>query len=147
MVTKNERYCRNEAELLDFRNEYENSPYWITMGITFDQLTQEQARIKIPLQTAHLNMNGTIHGGVIVSILDAVMGVTLRHQIYKSKVATMSLTTQFIKPTFDGSTVFATANVIHAGKRVASMEGKIINENDEIVASGVSTFMINRNVD
>ncbi|CAH0130674.1 Putative esterase Rv1847 [Peribacillus sp. Bi96] len=125
-----------------FKNEYESSPFWKQMGIEMDQLDQNHVRIKMPMTPNFLNVNGSVHGGVTAALLDSIMGVTLRHKFYEAKVATVSLTTQFIAPVFVGTIIYATAKVVHSGRRIASLEAKLESETGELLAGGIGTFMI-----
>lgn len=134
----------DEQYISTFRNDYESSPFWKLLGIEMDQLNPEYVRIKLSINQSFLNVNGSVHGGIVASMLDSIMGVTLRHQNYDAKVATVSLTTQFIAPVLEGMVVYATAKVVNAGRRIASLEAKLESESGEILASGVATFMIKR---
>ncbi|MDR7076081.1 acyl-coenzyme A thioesterase PaaI-like protein [Neobacillus niacini] len=56
----------------------------------------------------------------------------------------MSLTTQFIAPVLEGTTIYGTAKVFHCGRRIASLEAKIESDSGENLATGIGTFVIKR---
>ena len=129
---------------LSFKDEYEKSPFWKLLGIEMDQVNSDSVRIKLSMTPDFLNVNRSVHGGIIASMLDTIMGVTLRHQNDDAKVATVSLTTQFIAPALEGTTIYGTARVVHCGRRIASLEAKLESESGEIIASGIGTFVVKR---
>lgn len=125
-----------------FKAEYESSPFWQYMGIKFDSLEGDQIRIKMPLTSNYSNVNGTTHGGIMASLLDSIMGVTARHHNFPAAVATISLTTQYIAPGIEGTTIYATARVVHSGRKIVTMEAKLESDSGKLIATGVGTFMI-----
>ncbi|MFE4706927.1 PaaI family thioesterase [Peribacillus simplex] len=130
---------------MTFKDTYESSPFWKLLGIEMDQVNPEFVRIKLSITSSFLNVNRSVHGGIIASMLDTIMGVTLRHQNYDAKVATVSLTTQFIAPVLEGTTIYGTARVVHCGRRIAALEAKLeSSESGEILATGIGTFVIKR---
>lgn len=131
-------------QLITFKDTYESSPFWKLLGIEMDQVNSELVIIKLSITPSFLNVNGSVHGGIIASMLDTIMGVTLRHQNDDAKVATVSLTTQFIAPVLEGATIYGTAKVVHCGRRIASLEAKIESDSGEILATGIGTFVIKR---
>lgn len=133
-----------EEDLSSFRNDYESSPFWQLLGIEMDDLNPEMVRIKLSMSPSFLNVNRSVHGGIAASMLDSIMGVTLRHQNYDAKVATISLTIQYIAPILEGTIVYATAKVVNAGRRIASLEAKLESETGKILATGIATFSIKR---
>lgn len=122
------------------RNEFEESPFWKHMGITFDRLEADDVIIKMPVKKEILNSNGVLHGGAVATILDSIIGATIR-STRNVKVATVSLTTQFIAPMTEGI-LFASAKVINPGKRIQYVESKVSNEKGEIIGTALGTFAI-----
>lgn len=134
----------DQKELDQFRAEYESSPFWKYLGIQIDQLSPDLVRIKLPVNSGFLNVNESAHGGIALSLLDTIMGVTLRHQNINSTVATISMTTQFISPAFEGDTLYATARVVKAGRNIAFLEGSLESENGKVIATSIGNFLIKR---
>lgn len=122
------------------RNEFEESPFWKHMGITFDRLEPGDVIIKMPVKQELGNSNGVLHGGALTSILDSIIGATIR-STREVRVATISLTTQFIAPVKEG-TLYARATLINDGKRIQYVESKAFNERGETVGTALGTFAI-----
>ncbi|WP_085993071.1 PaaI family thioesterase [Oceanobacillus senegalensis] len=122
------------------RNEFENSPYWKHMGISFKKLESGKVIIHMPVKNQLMNSNNVIHGGAITSLLDSVIGATIRSS-KKVRLATITLTTNFIKPVSEG-TIYATANLLNSGNRIQFVEAKVLNENNEILGTAQGTFYL-----
>lgn len=122
------------------RKEFEESPFWKHMGITFDRFEPGDVIIKMPVKKELGNSNGVMHGGALTSILDSIIGATIR-STREVRVATISLTTQFIAPVEEG-TLYARATLINDGKRIQYVESKAFNERDETVGTALGTFAI-----
>ena len=80
----------------------------------------------------HMNLLSTIHGGVLASLLDTVMGCAL-----------MTMHTKFIRPvTLESGPLKICGAVDHRGRRQCTMSGKIITPDNKLCATGISTAMI-----
>ena len=81
-----------------------------------------------------------MHGGALTSILDSIIGAAIRSK-REVRVATISLTTQFIAPVKEG-TLYASAALINSGNRIQFVESKAFNEKGLTVGSALGTFAI-----
>jgi uncharacterized protein (TIGR00369 family) len=122
------------------RNEFEEAPFWKHMGMTFERLEPGDVIIQMPVKNELLNSNGILHGGAVTTILDSIIGATIR-STRDVKVATVSLTTQFIAPVREG-TLYASAKMINQGKRILYVESKVSNEKEETIGTSLGTFAI-----
>ncbi|WP_264739044.1 PaaI family thioesterase [Cytobacillus firmus] len=122
------------------KSEFEASPFWGHMGITFERLEPGEVIIKMPVKKELLNSNSVMHGGAIASILDSIIGATIR-STREVRVATISLTTQFVAPFTEG-TLFASATIINPGKRIQYVESKAMNDEGEIIGTALGTFAV-----
>ncbi|MGA5688772.1 PaaI family thioesterase [Cytobacillus pseudoceanisediminis] len=128
------------AYLQWLKDEFEESPFWQHMGISFDRLEPGDVIIKMPVKEELLNSNSVMHGGALTSILDSIIGATIRSN-REVRVATISLTTQFIAPVKEG-TLYASATLINSGNRIRFVESKAFNEKGLTVGSALGTFAI-----
>lgn len=129
---------------MDLKERYESSPLWDLIGIKVDSLESNQAKIRLSVTKPLLNGNQVLHGGIFSTLLDAAMGINFKLRVGEVKFATISLTTQYLKPAIEGETLFVTAEVIQQGKNIASIEARIVNERGELVSIGLATFKITR---
>jgi uncharacterized protein (TIGR00369 family) len=92
----------------------------------------------------HYNPIGTVHGGVITTVLDSALGCAVHSLLPLGKAyTTLELKVNFIKAiTKSNGELTATARVIHAGSKTALVEAQITDSTGKIYAHSVSTCMI-----
>lgn len=104
---------------------------------------------RLPVRREHLNPHGVVHGGVLMTLLDAAGGRCLvdvpvpgTGDVILSSV-TASLTSEFALAVREG-TLFATATPDHIGKLLAFVRMKICLSavDGPLVARGIATFRI-----
>ncbi len=90
------------------------------------------------------NMIGSVHGGIITTLMDTALGSAVQSVLPAGRVATtMDLHTRFHRPvTAATGKVFAKARVVHAGRRSATSEAHLVDGAGTIYATGTSTLMI-----
>lgn len=87
----------------------------------------------------HLNPHGTVHGGLIATMLDVAMGGAVAETGGESPV-TVSLTVTYLEPGRPGR-LEARANVRKRGKRLLVVEGEVVQDGD-VVADALATFAV-----
>ena len=90
------------------------------------------------------NLIGSVHGGIVTTLLDTALGTSVQSLLPPGKVATtMDLHTRFHRPvTTAVARVFADARAVHVGKRTATSEARLIDADGKIYATATSTLMI-----
>ncbi|MFJ8063220.1 PaaI family thioesterase [Psychrobacillus sp. NPDC096426] len=128
---------------MDLINRYEESPFWALIGLKVDSIEENSAKIKLNITPNLLNGKGILHGGVIATMLDAVMGINIKLRSSEIQLATINLTTQYIKPVKLNEVIYASAEIIQFGKNIVCIEARITNENNDHVSIGIGTFKVN----
>ena len=85
----------------------------------------------------HLNPHGTVHGGVLATMLDVAMGTAVASAGGDSPV-TVSLTVTYLEPGRPGR-LTASARVRKRGKRLLVVEGPVEQEGD-VAADALAAF-------
>ena len=114
------------------------------LGMRFDEL--EHGRVVMSLQTRpdFANPLGTVHGGISATLLDSVVGCAV-HTTLPAGVGytTLELKVNYIRAVQTSDvTLRATGTVIHAGRRVATAEGRVVDDRDRLIAHATTTCMI-----
>lgn len=120
--------------------EFENSQFWNFVGFEFMDIEEGKATIKIQLRDEILNMQKMLHGGIIMSGLDLVMGLCARTLGTKA-VSTIQLEVRFLQSIYDGAAILK-SELIHCTKNTAVLKGTVENLNGELVAFCTSTFKL-----
>lgn len=118
--------------------------------VGYEILTDDEgACFRLPIRRDHLNPHGVVHGGVLMTLLDAAGGRCLVDQqvpgsgeVILSSV-TASMTSEFALAV-RGGTLYATAAPDHIGKLLAYVSMRVCLDavDGPLVARGVATFRI-----
>jgi uncharacterized protein (TIGR00369 family) len=118
----------------------------ITRWMNFSLETVERGHVVFAMEPDEklYNMIGSVHGGIITTLMDNALGSAVQSVLPAGRVATtMDLVTRFHRPvTAATGKVFADARVVHAGRRTATSEAHLVDVNGTIYATGSSTLMI-----
>jgi len=95
-------------------------------------------------QEFHYNPIGSIHGGVISTVLDTVMGCAVHAHLPKGKgYTTLEVKVNFTKPvSLRSGRITAEGKLIHLGKSTALVESHLKDDEGKLYAYGTSTYML-----
>lgn len=111
-----------------------------------EELEHGTVTLSIPTRPLFANPLGVLHGGAAATLLDSVMGCSV-HTTLEPGVGygTLELKVNYIRTVpIDGARIIGTGTVIHAGRQVATAEGKVVDEAGRLVAHGTTTCLIYR---
>lgn len=97
----------------------------------------------LKVEEYHLNSKNTVHGGVIATMLDNVIGDSIAIAVNCS-VVTINLNINYVAPVKVDSLLTATGKIIQQGYRISMAEGIIEDEKGNLIAKGIGTFKIIR---
>lgn len=90
------------------------------------------------------NPMGTVHGGIIATLLDSALGCAVQTVLPEATgYTTLGLEVKYLRavPT-DAGTLTATGTVIHAGRRQATAEGRLTDDAGRLLATATTTCII-----
>lgn len=133
----------------DFLNGIMNgeiSPAPIAETLDFHPFSLEEGKAVFEFEAKefHYNPLGSVHGGVITTVLDTVMGCSLQSALPQGVAyTTLELKVNFLKAvtTYSGK-LKSTGKIIHLGKTTALVEADLKDEQGKVYAHGISTCMI-----
>lgn len=93
---------------------------------------------------AHRNMDGKIHGGWYMTILDSAMGMAIMSTCSEDQRApSITLEYKFLRPLTVGTTYQAIGDVVNVGKTIAHATGKIVDPaTGKVMGTSAGTFAI-----
>lgn len=111
-----------------------------------DDMSAEDGRVVVHLtpQEFHYNPLGTVHGGVLSTVLDTAAGCAV-HSTLPSGVGytSLDLSTRFLRPvTVASGRLRCEGTVVSAGRRTALAEAKLFDATDRLVAHATSTCLL-----
>lgn len=100
-------------------------------------------------------VSGRLHGGVISAVLDATAGLAVMVAILEkhaddpvdvvlhrlNRLGTIDLRVDFLRQGL-GSFFVASAQVTRLGGRVASTQMRLVNDTDELIATGSAAYIL-----
>jgi uncharacterized protein (TIGR00369 family) len=113
----------------------------------FEGLEAQEGRVVFTVTPAeyHYNPIGVVHGGLAMTLLDSAMGCAVQTTLPAgSGFTTLETKVNFARPiTGDTGRVVCEGTVIHAGRTVATAEGRVVaEETGKLLAHGTSTCLI-----
>jgi uncharacterized protein (TIGR00369 family) len=92
-----------------------------------------------------LNPAGVIQGGFLAALLDSAMGasaVTGAGTARKVTVMNTEMKISFLRAATLGDELICTATVLKSGSAISFLDGRIVNQRNELVATGSSSYLI-----
>lgn len=90
------------------------------------------------------NPMGTVHGGIIATLLDSALGCVVQSVLPEGVAyTTLGLEVKYLRPvTVDAGELRATGTVVHAGRRQATAEGRLTDGAGRILATATTTCLV-----
>jgi uncharacterized protein (TIGR00369 family) len=119
-------------------------PVMHTLG--FDRLEADEGRVTVlmTVQEFHYNPLGTVHGGVLATLLDTATGCAVQSTLPAGfGYTSLDLTTKFLRPvTVDSGLLRCVGTVLSRGRRTALAEARITDAAGQFVAYATSSCLI-----
>ncbi|MDQ5849833.1 MAG: PaaI family thioesterase [Pseudomonadota bacterium] len=128
---------------LEFAREYQKKiPFVAHLKIQTEALGEGSARLSLPVEKHLANSIGTVHGGVIMSLLDVAL-CTAARTLHPDSVGviTIDMSTSFIGGG-SGGKLFAEARVLKDGRSLSFVEAEAKNEDGSLVAKAIATVRV-----
>jgi uncharacterized protein (TIGR00369 family) len=116
-----------------------------TMG--FAGAEAEKGKVAFVSETGEFLYNpiGVVHGGFAMTLLDSALGCAVHTMLGRGqRYTTLETKVNFVRPiTAETGRVRCEATVIHQGRKVATAEGRLIEERTgKLLAHGTTTCLI-----
>lgn len=128
-------------------------PFNRVLGIHLDELTTGSSRITFEMRDDLVGnfQRGTLHGGVISSVLDVTGGMaalvagagdpesklTERFRV----LGTIDLRVDYLRPG-TGESFEATGTILRSGRKVAVVRMELHNDSGDLIAVGTGTYIV-----
>jgi len=111
------------------------------LGVSDRTADDGTARLELDATEEHLNEAGTVHGGVLATLVDTAMGSAVRSRTGDSDVpATSQLTVTYLRPGKPGR-LSATGRVSKQGEHLTVCEADVEQDGTTLVHA-VATFAV-----
>ncbi len=117
-------------------------PLLRTLGIRLTEVGDVHAVMEVEVADAHRNYYGGAHGGLIATLVDTVSFFP-RPLIPSGKLLTTTgLAVSYVRAAQVGDHLSARAELLHLGRRTASLSVRVTDGRGRLVAHGTSTLMV-----
>ncbi len=91
----------------------------------------------------HLNPNGVVHGAVLFALVDTAMGKSTMSVIDEPDryCASIEVSLRFIRPAVAGR-ITATSTVVKRGRSIVHLDGRVVGDDQRLIATAAGTFAI-----
>lgn len=115
-----------------------------TLGVRDEQAGDGRARLALDAGAEHLNPAGTVHGGVLATLVDTAMGLAARSTIGDGSVpATSQLTVAYLRAGAVGP-LLVTAEVRKQGEHLLLCEADVEQDGRALVHAVASFALVQR---
>lgn len=145
--------------MLDFLADFyeDRMPFHRLLGIKVVHLSIKEVKVKIEMREELIGnfVRGSLHGGVISSILDLTGGLIATVELLKNiegkdieeigkriaRVGTIDLRTDYLRAG-KGEHFIATGSILRKGNKVAVARTELTNNENCLIAAGTGTYLI-----
>lgn len=148
-----------DTELLKIIEEVFNQkiPFNRVLGLRVHSLDYDQPALRFDMRPELVGnfMRGSLHGGVISSVIDVTGGMAaflgIQHKMRDealerklerfAKLGTIDLRVDYLRPGF-GAWFEATGFILRTGNKVAVTRIELKNDQDELIATGTGAYVV-----
>jgi len=114
--------------------------FWRLFGLSIERADEQEIVLRMDVADALLSPFGTVHGGVLATLLDTGLAVAVaRHVSAETRIATHTLNVSYVAFTRERA-LACRARTLTVRRSVAVAEGEVIELGGRLVAKAVATF-------
>jgi uncharacterized protein (TIGR00369 family) len=128
------------------RGDASPPPAVALLGLSLDELERGRTVFSVVADELHENPMGTMHGGIVATLVDTAMGCAVSSTLpADATFTTLELSTNFVRAiTQSTGRVHAEGRVVHSGGRVVTTEARVYDDTDTLYAHAKSTCLVSR---
>lgn len=113
-------------------------------GFRFQAVEKGKVQMSIIPDETHYNVIGMVHGGVMATLLDTVMGCSVATMLTKDRAyTTLNISVNYTRAiTLKTGEVFAEGTIVHAGRSTAIAHGRVVDAAGKLYATADTTCML-----
>jgi uncharacterized protein (TIGR00369 family) len=132
----------NVDRLTEVREGFASKFHRTFLGAQLERVAPGEVDLWLLVETRHLNLTGTLHGGLIATLADTATGLALRTTLEAETTSlTSSLSVTFLRPGRPGK-VIAKGRVVKSGTRFGYAEADVEDGEGRLLARAAATFTI-----
>ena len=113
-----------------------------TLGIRLVEIGDRHAVMAVEADGRHLNYLGGVHGGLLAALADTVCFFPRPLLPSGQAATTVNLNVNYLRPAATGDRLTARSELLHLGRRTASLTVRITDGQERLVAHGTATLLL-----
>jgi uncharacterized protein (TIGR00369 family) len=120
------------------------APIAALVGLSFAEVETGRVVMHLTPTEYHYNPIGSVHGGILATLLDSVMGCAVHSTLPKGRGYTsLEIKVNYVRAVTAGSgELSAEGKILHAGRRSAVAEGKVVDAKGRLCATASTTCLV-----
>ena len=121
-----------------------DSPFYRWSGMALADAEDGSVTVALDLADHHLNLQGLAHGGVIATLADAAMGLSLRTALEPGRRhVSIEIGVHYLRPVTRGR-VRAIGRAVRVGREIAYAQADVLDATDRLLARADGTYSVTR---
>lgn len=121
-----------------------DAPFYRWSGMAIAAAEDGSVTLALELADHHLNIQGLAHGGVIATLADAAMGLSLRSALEPGRRhVSVEIGVHYLRPVTRGR-VRAVGRAVRIGREIAYAQADVLDAKDRLVARADGTYSVTR---
>jgi uncharacterized protein (TIGR00369 family) len=121
-----------------------DAPFYRWSGMAIAEAEDGSVTLELELADHHLNIQGLAHGGVIATLADAAMGLSLRSALEPGRRhVSVEIGVHYLRPVTRGR-VRAIGSAVRIGREIAYAQADVLDANDRLSARADGTYSVTR---
>lgn len=126
--------------------ELSNSPSPVARWLkgVLQEVNENGLKVAHVVRAEMTNPAGILHGGIIATMLDDIMGMTImvKHSAnFTHFYSTVNMHIDYLASAREGATVIATSNITKAGNKIMNAEGWLHDSSGKLLAHSTSNLL------
>ncbi len=109
------------------------------IGMKHVKVVRGYAEAELPVRPEFINLQGTIHGGVLLTLADVTGGTAACS--YGKIVATVDNSYHFLRAKKDIKKLIAKATTIKAGRTIIVNDVKVLDQDGTLLGEGIFSYL------
>lgn len=114
------------------------------LGMSFDTIEEGTVVFSAEANPSFSNPMGTVHGGIVATMLDSALGCAAQTVLGEGKAyTTVSLELKYLRSiALDAGRLRAEGRVVHAGRKQITAAGELTDETGKVLATATTTCLV-----
>lgn len=117
-------------------------PLLQTLGIRLVEIGDRHAVMEVTVDDRHRNYFGGAHGGLLATLVDTAAFFPRPLLPSGTPCTTTGLNVTYVRPASVGDRLIARSELLHIGRRTASVRVEVANQHGKLVVHGTASLML-----